>query len=49
MDNKLQLNNGNPRRLNLTDADKQALEDFLCTLRDETFIADEKFSDPFIN
>lgn len=39
--------NGLPRRLNLSEADKQALVAFLGTLTDEAMIADPKFSDPF--
>ena len=46
LDNRLQ-NNGNVRRLNLSNAERQGLIDFLETLTDETFINDEKFSDPF--
>ncbi|MGX1929255.1 cytochrome-c peroxidase [Flagellimonas sp. 2504JD4-2] len=49
LDNRLRVQGGNIRRLNLSDADKQALVDFLNTLTDETFIANEKFSNPFIN
>jgi len=48
LDGRLRQGNG-VRRLNLTDAEKQALVDFLRTLTDEEFIFDEKFSDPFIN
>ncbi|MCB4808473.1 cytochrome-c peroxidase [Tamlana sp. 62-3] len=47
LDNRLTQGN-NVRRLNLSDADKQALVDFLITLTDDVFINDEKFSDPFI-
>jgi cytochrome c peroxidase len=36
-----------PRRLNLSESDKQALEAFLATLTDETFLHDPKFADPF--
>lgn len=49
LDNRLRNNNDNIRRLNLSDNEKQALVDFLETLTDETFVSDEKFSDPFIN
>lgn len=49
LDNRLRNNNNMVRRLNLSDADKQALVDFMETLTDENFINDEKFSDPFIN
>jgi cytochrome c peroxidase len=36
-----------PRRLNLTEEDKQALEAFLNTLTDSAFLSDPKFADPF--
>ena len=36
-----------PRQLNLSDADKAALEAFLDTLTDNAFLTDPKFSDPF--
>ena len=39
--------NGPPQRLNLSDADKDALEAFLHTLTDESLSADERFSNPF--
>jgi cytochrome c peroxidase len=48
LDNRLRNNNG-IRRLNLTNQEKQGLVDFLMTLTDNNFIADQKFSDPFIN
>lgn len=47
LDNRLQQN-GNPRRLNLTNAEKTAMLAFLDTLTDDEFINDEKFSNPFI-
>ncbi|MEL6529949.1 MAG: cytochrome c peroxidase [Pseudomonadota bacterium] len=47
LDNRLQQGNA-PRRLNLSEADRQALVDFMVTLTDETLGADRKFSDPFI-
>ncbi len=47
LDNRLTQGN-NVRRLNLSNADKQALVDFLNTLTDEAFITDEKYSDPFL-
>ncbi len=37
-----------PKRLNLTDVEKQALVAFLKTLSDEQFVKDEKFSNPFV-
>jgi hypothetical protein len=33
--------------LNLTEADKLALEAFLLTLTDNAFLTDPKYSDPF--
>jgi len=39
--------NGVPRQMNLSEADKQALEAFLNTLTDTAFLTDPKFSDPF--
>lgn len=47
LDNRLTQGN-NVRRLNLSNADKQALVDFLNTLTDEEFIHDEKYGNPFI-
>ena len=47
LDNRLRVRGG-VRRLNLSNNEKQALVDFLLTLTDETFINDEKFSNPFI-
>jgi cytochrome c peroxidase len=38
---------GSPRRMNLSEEDKDALEAFLRTFTDEEFLADPKFSDPF--
>jgi cytochrome c peroxidase len=38
---------GAPRRLNMTEEDKEALEALLHTLTDDAFLADPKFSDPF--
>ncbi|SHG22955.1 cytochrome-c peroxidase [Flagellimonas flava] len=49
LDNRLRVQGGNVRRLNLSEDDIQALEDFLLTLTDELFIQDEKFSNPFRN
>jgi cytochrome c peroxidase len=37
-----------PRRLDLSEEDKQALEAFLRTLTDDAFLTDPKFSDPFL-
>ncbi|WP_375559632.1 cytochrome-c peroxidase [Bernardetia sp. OM2101] len=38
---------GNPRRMNLSQEEKDALVAFLKTLTDEKFVEDEKFSNPF--
>lgn len=38
---------GSPKRLNLTERDKQDLIAFLYTLTDETIRTDQRFSDPF--
>ena len=48
LDNRL-MQNGQPRRMNLTQAEKDALVAFLRTLTDETVVNDPKFADPFIN
>ncbi|MCT4623521.1 MAG: c-type cytochrome, partial [Schleiferiaceae bacterium] len=42
-------NNTQPKRLNLSEADKAALVAFLRTLDDNAMMTDEKFSDPFFN
>ena len=42
------MRGGNPQRLGLNAADRQALVDFMLTLNDDTLAADAKFSDPFI-
>lgn len=47
LDNRLIGPNGLPRRLNLSAADKSALEAFLLTLTDTTLTTDAKFSNPF--
>ena len=39
--------NGEPKKLNLSETEKQALVAFLHTLTDEAFITDPKWSDPF--
>jgi cytochrome c peroxidase len=50
LDNRLQQRNSNdPRRLNLSDREKEALVAFLKTLTDHELITDEKFSSPFKN
>lgn len=48
LDNRLRGPNGQPRRLNLSENEKAALEAFLRTLTDESLALDERFSDPFI-
>jgi cytochrome c peroxidase len=47
LDNRLRGPNGQPRLLNLSDADKAALAAFLRTLTDTALIADPRFADPF--
>lgn len=50
LDNRLQQRNSNaPRRLNLSDREKEALVEFLKTLTDNQLITDGKFSSPFKN
>jgi len=44
---ELRNNGGQPIRLNLTNNEKDALEAFLDTLTDPTFLGDVRFSDPF--
>ena len=46
LDNRLRQGN-NPQRLNLSDADKQALVDFMETLTDNSLAADIRFTNPF--
>jgi cytochrome c peroxidase len=47
LDNRLRVQGGQPRRLNLSEADKAALAAFLRTLTDDVLVADRKFADPF--
>lgn len=48
LDNRLEQRNSiNPRRLNLTNQEKEALVAFMKTLTDQELISDEKFSSPF--
>lgn len=49
LDPRLRQPNGQPRRLNLSQADKEALVAFLETLTDQRFTTDTKFSDPFVS
>lgn len=46
LDNRLRQGN-NPQRLNLSDADKQALVDFMETLTDDSLASDIRFTNPF--
>jgi cytochrome c peroxidase len=46
-DSRLELSDGTPIQMNLSDADKDALEAFLNTLTDSALLADPKFMDPF--
>lgn len=46
---ELKDGSGNPQQLNLTAAQKQALESFLRTLADPNILNNHKWSDPFIN
>ncbi len=48
LDQRLRGPGGQPRRLNMTQAEKDALLAFLGTLTDESLLADERFSDPFV-
>ncbi len=45
---QLRAPGGEPIRLNLTQAEKDALVAFLHTLTDTAFLADERFDDPFV-
>jgi len=47
LDNLLRDEQGNPKRLNLSDTDKLALVDFLETLTDNKYTSEERYSDPF--
>ena len=47
LDQRLKTPNGNVRRLNLTQNEKDALVAFLETLSDDVLGSDEKYSDPF--
>jgi len=46
-DSRLEYSDGTPIQMNLSEADKEALEAFLDTLTDSAFLADPKFTDPF--
>ena len=47
LDNRLRGANGQPRVLNLPEADKAALAAFLRTLNDDSLAAQARFSSPF--
>ena len=49
LDNRLRGNGNQPRRLNLSNADKNALVAFLQTLTDEDLANDPKYTNPFRN
>ncbi len=49
LSNRLTADNGQPRRLNLSNGEKADLVAFLETLTDQVFLTDPKFSDPFEN
>ena len=48
LDNRLRVQNGQVRRMNLNGQEIDALVAFLNTLTDENFVTDEKFSNPFV-
>jgi cytochrome c peroxidase len=47
LDQRLRLPNGNPIRLNLSTAQKQAIVAFMNTLTDTAFLVDARYSNPF--
>lgn len=48
LDNRLRQGPGGPpRRMNLTNQEQQDLVNFMLTLTDDTFLTEEKFSNPF--
>ena len=47
LDQRLRVNNGNVRRMNLNPQERDALVAFLKTMTDQNFIEDIKFSNPF--
>lgn len=49
LDPRLRLPNGNPIRLNLNQAQKNALVAFMNTLTDPAFLSDPRYSDPFVS
>lgn len=48
LDNRLRGQNGNPRRLNLSTAQRDAIVAYLKTLTDSTMLTAAKFSNPFV-
>jgi cytochrome c peroxidase len=49
LDGLLKDNNGQPKRMNFSAEEKDALIAFLHTLTDVSFISEPKYSDPFAN
>ncbi len=47
LDNRLRESNGQPKAMNISAHEKQAIIAFLRTLSDESVLTDPKFSDPF--
>lgn len=47
LDPRFRGSNGEPLRMNLTTIEKRALVAFMNTLTDETYLTDDKYSDPF--
>jgi len=47
LDGRLRVGNGQAKRLNLSQAEKDALVAFLKTLTDDAFLSNPKFSNPF--
>ncbi len=48
LDSKFRASNDTPKRMNLSNLEKRALEAFLHTLTDDSFVKDVRFSDPFL-
>lgn len=48
LDSKFKAGNGAPKQMNLSELEKRALEAFLLTLTDDSFVKDVRFSDPFV-
>lgn len=47
LDHSLMDTNGNPKKMNISEADKESLKAFLNALTDYSIVTDTKFSDPF--